>query len=102
MDFPASLGYRKEKLIKNLQKKYVTCLGFEPATSCVAIRYSKYLAIDQKEKLIKNGKKKRTAWDTNRRPSAGGLTNHLASDMSCEKMFNKDHIRKSGDSMKME
>ena len=56
MDSPASLGYRKEKLIKNF-KKYVTRLGFESATSCVAIGYSKYLAIDQKEKLIKNLKK---------------------------------------------
>ena len=53
MDSPASLGYRKEKLIKNL-KKYVTRLGVEPATSCVAIGYSKNLAIDQIEKLIKN------------------------------------------------
>ena len=34
--------------------KYVTLLGFEPATSCVASGYSNYLAIDQKEKLIKN------------------------------------------------
>ena len=58
MDSPASLGYRKEQLIKNL-KKYVTRLGFEHATSCVAIGYSKYLAIDQKEKLIKNWKKKK-------------------------------------------
>ena len=33
MDSPASLGYQKEKLIKNLEKKYVTRLGFEPATS---------------------------------------------------------------------
>ena len=68
MDAPASLGYRKEKLIKNF-KKYVTRLGSEHATSCVAIGYSKYLAIDQKEKLIKNWKKNRPVWDTNRRPS---------------------------------
>ena len=52
MDSPASLGYRKEKLIKNFRN--MTRLGFEPATSCVAIGYSNYLAIDQKEKLIKN------------------------------------------------
>ena len=31
----------------------MTRLGFEPATSCGAIGYSKYLAIDKKEKLIK-------------------------------------------------
>ena len=35
-------------------------LGLEPATSCVAIGYSNYLAIDQKEKLIKNLKKQLT------------------------------------------
>ena len=52
MDSPASLGYRKEKLIKNL-KKYVTRLGFEPLISFFTIGYSNYLAIDQKEKLIK-------------------------------------------------
>ena len=46
----------KRKLIKNL-KKYVTRLGFEPATSCVAFGYSNHLAIDQKEKLIKSLKK---------------------------------------------
>ena len=34
-------------------KKYMTRLRFEPGTSYVAIGYSKYLAIDQKEKLIK-------------------------------------------------
>ena len=54
MDSPALLGYQKEKLIKNLKKLYMTRLGFKPATSCVAIGYSKYLAIDQKEKLIKH------------------------------------------------
>ena len=52
MDSPASLGYRKEKNNQEF-KKYMTRLGFEPATSCVAIGYSKYLAIDQNEKLIK-------------------------------------------------
>ena len=55
-DSPASFGYQKEKLMKNL-KKYVTRLGFVASTSCVAIGYSNNLAIDQKEKLIKNLKK---------------------------------------------
>ena len=67
MDSPASLGYRKEKLIKNL-KKNVTRLRFEPATSCVTIGYSKYLAIDQTNQKLK--KKSSPIWDTNRRPSA--------------------------------
>ena len=44
----------KRKKINKELKKYVTGLGFESATSCVAIGYSNYLAIDQKEKLIKN------------------------------------------------
>ena len=35
MDSPASLGYRKEKLI-NIFVLNVTRLGFEPATSCIA------------------------------------------------------------------
>ena len=48
----------KRKINQEFKKKYVTRLGFEPATSCVAIGYSKYLTIDQKEKLIKNWKKK--------------------------------------------
>ena len=43
----------KRKINKEF-KKYVTGLGFEPATSCIAIGYSNYLAIDQKEKLMKN------------------------------------------------
>ena len=60
MDFPASLGCRKEKFIKNFKNNYVTRLGFEPATSCVAIGYYSYLAIDQKEKLIMNQKQKLT------------------------------------------
>ena len=34
-------------------KKYMSRIRFEPATFYVAIGYSKYLAIDQKEKLIK-------------------------------------------------
>ena len=59
MDSPASLGYLKEKLIKNLKKKYVTRLGFKRATTCVAIGYSKYLAIDQKEKNNQKLKKKK-------------------------------------------
>ena len=53
MDSTASLGYRKEKLI-NYLNKYVARLGFASATS---IGYSNYLAIDQKEKLIKILKK---------------------------------------------
>ena len=45
----------KRKINQELKKKlYMTRLGFKPATSCVAIGYSKYLAIDQKEKLIKH------------------------------------------------
>ena len=46
----------KRKINQKFQK-YVNRLGFEPATSCVAIEYSNYLAIGQKEKLIKNLKK---------------------------------------------
>ena len=46
-----------EKKINQEFKKFVTRQGFEPATSCVAFGYSNYLAIDQKEKLIKNEKK---------------------------------------------
>ena len=38
-----------EKKINQEFKKYVTRLGFEPATSCVAFGYSNYLAIDQKK-----------------------------------------------------
>ena len=44
----------KRKIYQELKKKYVTRPGFEPATSCAAFGYSDYLAIDQKEKLIKN------------------------------------------------
>ena len=65
MDSPASLEYRKEKLIQNLKK--TTRLGFEPPTSSVA----------------------------------GGLSKHLAFNMSCERKFNKHHNRESGDSIKM-
>ena len=83
----------------------MTRLGFKPATSCVAIEYSKYLAIDQKVKPIKNWKKKkkiRLGYEPLTFRIAGGQSNHLASDMSCKMVFNKDDIRKSGDSMKME
>ena len=38
----------------------MTRLRLERPTSCVAIGYSNYLAIDQKEKLIKNEKNIRT------------------------------------------
>ena len=50
------LGFARisKRKINQEFKKYVTSLGFEPATSCVAIGYSSYLAINQKEKLIKN------------------------------------------------
>ena len=49
----------------------MTHLGFEPATSCVTIGYSKYLAIDQKEKLPKQIEKiSRPVWNTNHRPPA--------------------------------
>ena len=100
MDSPASLGYRKEKFIKN----FVTCLGFKPLISFFAIGCSNFLAIDQKEKLIRNQKKNLTRLGFEPQTScvAGGLSYHLAIDMSCERMFNKHHIRESGDSMKME
>ena len=52
MDSPASLGYQKEKLSKNLKNK-VTCLRCEPATSCVAIGYS-----NQKERTNQEFQKK--------------------------------------------
>ena len=68
-------------------KKYVTRLGFEPATSCVAIGYSNYLAIDQKEKTNQEFKKKiaRLGYEHPSSCVAGGKSNHLAIDMSCER-----------------
>ena len=78
-------------------------LGLEPLISFVAIAYSNYLAIDQKEKLIKNQKKiDRLGFEPPTSCVAGGLFYHLAIDMSCERKFNKHDIRESGDSMKME
>ena len=50
---PGFARIMKREINQDFLKKYVTRLGLEPATSCVAIGYSKYLAIDQKEKLIK-------------------------------------------------
>ena len=100
MDSPASLGYRKEKLIKNL-KKYVTRLGFEPLISFFTIGYTNYLAIDQKEKLI-NKKLTRLGFEPPTSCLGGGPSYRLAIDMSCERKFNKHDIRQSGDSMKME
>ena len=81
----------------------MTPLGFEPATSCVAIVYSNYSVIDEKEKLIKNFKKlTRLGFEPPTFCVAGGYSNHSAIDMSCEWKFNEHHIRESGDSMKME
>ena len=45
MDSPASLGYRKEELIKNFKKR-LTRLGFEPPTSSFEGGSSNHLAID--------------------------------------------------------
>ena len=42
-----------ERKVNQEFQKYVTRLGLEPATSCASIGYSNYLAIDQKDKLIK-------------------------------------------------
>ena len=65
------LGFARIQKRKTNQelKKNVTHLGLEPATSFIAIGYSNYLAIDQKEKLIKNFKKL-AVWDSNPRPHA--------------------------------
>ena len=51
--FPGFAKIPKRKINQELFLN-VTRLGFEPATSCIAIGYFNYLAIDQKEKLIKN------------------------------------------------
>ena len=48
----------EKKINKELKKNYVTSLGIESATSCVAFGYSNYIAINHKEKVIKNSKKK--------------------------------------------
>ena len=48
----------------------MTRLRFEPATTYIAIGFSKYLVIDQKEKLINFENKSRPVWDTNHRPPA--------------------------------
>ena len=39
----------EKKMNQEFKKNYVTRLGFEPATSCVAFGYSNYLVIDPKK-----------------------------------------------------